>query len=271
LDKIHDALSDRDNFDIIELPVMEQAEYSANFVYYYVDEEHKKIDAELSKDFSSGLPADTAYIKLTEFTSPAETQFKTAMDAFKAAGKKKLVLDLRDNPGGSTVTLGEIAGYLLYDKTAPDKKDINIFVAKYKDGSTEEYKTSGNRYAEYFGGYDAEDKKITVLVNGSSASAAEALSCAILDYGTGTLVGTTTYGKGVMQRTIPLVTIQYYLKVTVATYYSPVRTDFTLHGTGLLTDTDSGDYVEDNFYGYESCRRLSEDEQFKRALEVFGS
>jgi len=281
LDEKYDILNDRNNYDTVTLGQMQQESYNVKYVYYYMGaaedtQQNMKYAAKRSAyehtvEGLSALPANVAYIKVTEFSGGAGDEFAAAMAIFKSLGKQKLILDLRDNPGGTTTVLGEIASYLLYDVNQPANPKTNIFSAKYRDGRVVNFVTPNNRYVEHFGAFNAASKnKIAVLLNGMSASASEALSCAVQDYETGTLVGTTTYKKGIMQSTYYIESVDYYLKVTVAAFYSPVRVDFTLHDVGLLTDPSDPNYVEDNFSTCESCRRLIDDAQVQRALSVLG-
>lgn len=273
-----------ENHETVDCGLMATEEYSVKYVYYYIDASEggtNITDTLLTKDLANEFAgSDTAYIKLTEFSGTADKEFEDAMEIFKTARKERLILDLRDNPGGNTNVLGVIASYLIYNKINTNSP-VPIFVAKYNDKSTERYMTrkrpliaGGNytdavsKYEDYFGDYNQNDKKITVLVNGSSASASEALSSAIQDYGTGTVVGTTTYKKGIMQSTYYLPSINYYLKVTVAVYYSAVFPDKTLDGVGITPA--GGNFVEDNYYSFENCRSLLSDSQFLRALVLSG-
>jgi carboxyl-terminal processing protease len=246
----------------ITLPAITAAEYEINYVYYYFGADKNTLG------YTPDVAPNCGYIKLTGFEGRADAQFDAAMALFKQSGREKLILDLRDNLGGYTNILGSIGSYLVYDAAQPALSKIPIFVAKYKNGTSESYTTASSKYVEYFGAYNPADKKIVVLVNGMSASASEALSSAIEDYGTGTLVGTTTYKKGKMQSYFNFPTLNYCLKVTTALYYSPVRTDFTLNDVGLLTDTTGPNYVADNFYRYEYNRKLQLDAQFLRAQAV---
>jgi carboxyl-terminal processing protease len=258
-DHFADEIDNASNYEEVPLPAITAAEYEINYVYYYFGADKNTLG------YAPDVAAACGYIKLIGFEGKADMQFDAAMALFKQSGRQKLILDLRDNLGGYTTILGSIGSYFVYDTARPTLSKIPIFVAKYKDGSSESYTTASSKYVEYFGAYDPADKKIVVLVNGMSASASEALSSAIEDYGTGTLVGTTTYKKGKMQSYFHFPTLNYHLKVTTALYYSPVRTDFTLNDVGLLTDTTATNYIADNFYRYEYNRKLQLDAQFLRA------
>lgn len=143
------------------------------------------------------------YIRITTFDEKTAADFKTNLNALKSKGIKALVIDLRDNPGGLLDQCQEIADELLGKGT--------IVYTRDRSGN-EEYLKS-----------DEESKlglPIAVLVNGGSASASEILSGAIKDNKAGILVGTKTYGKGLVQQVFPLEDGSGY-KLTVSQYFTP--------------------------------------------------
>ncbi len=156
------------------------------------------------------------YIRITEFDDVTVNQFTTAMDSIKEADAKGLILDLRSNPGGSLSAVVDIARQML-------PKGLIVYTED-KNGKREEYTCDGKQELQM---------PLVVLVNGNSASAAEILSGAIKDYGIGTLIGTTTFGKGIVQRILPL-TDGTALKLTISAYYTPNGNN--IHGIGIEPD-----------------------------------
>ena len=193
---------------------------------------------------SKMLDNSIGYIQISEFDDITYNQFLKAFNELKREEMTGLIIDLRDNPGGSVKTCVEIADELLPEGL--------IVYTEEKDGTRDEYTSSGENY------YDGP---LVVLVNGNSASAAEILTGAIKDYGTGTILGTTTFGKGIVQRILPLGD-GTGVKVTIASYFTPNGTD--LHGVGIEPDEelelDVDAYLEDKT-----------DNQLDRAVEIVKS
>lgn len=129
------------------------------------------------------LEDDIAYIELTEFDEVSIDQFADALATARGSGMKGLILDLRGNPGGSVNAVVEMCRMILPEGM--------IVYTENKEGKRTEYTCDGKRKLEV---------PMTVLVDGNSASASEIMAGAIKDYGIGTLVGTTTFGKGIVQQ-----------------------------------------------------------------------
>lgn len=169
------------------------------------------------------------YIRITEFDDVTTDQFTEALAVIKGSDAKGLILDLRSNPGGSLSVVVDIARQIL-------PKGLIVYTED-KNGHREEYTGDGENELQI---------PLVVLVNENSASAAEILSGAIKDYGKGTLIGTTTYGKGIVQRVLPL-TDGTALKLTISAYYTPNGNN--IHGIGIEPDIvcefDSEAYYED--------------------------
>lgn len=159
------------------------------------------------------------YILVSEFDEPTVQQFKDAIDSLKAEGMQALVIDLRDNPGGLLSSVVEMLDYLL-------PKDSLIVYTEDKYGDREEYRA---KEATTF------ELPLTVLVNGNSASASEIFTGAVKDYGIGTIVGTTTYGKGIVQSVYPL-SDGTAVKITVSRYFTP--SGVCIHGIGVAPDVE---------------------------------
>ena len=159
-----------------------------------------------------------AYIQITEFDAVTSSQFEEALGQAKAAGMQGLIIDLRSNPGGNLSTVCEIARMLL-------PKGLIVYTED-KYGEREEYTCNGQNEI---------DVPLVVLTNGYSASASEILAGAIKDYGIGKLVGTTTYGKGIVQKVINL-SDGSAMKITVSTYYTPNGNN--IHQIGIDPDVE---------------------------------
>ncbi|UXP33911.1 S41 family peptidase [Reichenbachiella agarivorans] len=152
------------------------------------------------------IQKDIGYILLSDFTTHASEETKQALNALKAKGAKKIVLDLRDNPGG------------LLDEAV---KVANVFIPKGKEVvHTKGKKESWNK--TYTAPNQSTDEQIplVVLTSSGTASAAEIVSGVIQDYDRGVLIGKKTYGKGLVQATRPL-PYNAQLKITTAKYYIP--------------------------------------------------
>ena len=167
------------------------------------------------------------YIRITEFDDVTVDQFTDALAVVKGSGAAGLILDLRSNPGGSLSAVVDIARQILPEGL--------IVYTEDRAGKRVEYNCSG-----------ANEWKLplVVLVNGNSASASEILAGAIKDYGIGTLVGTTTFGKGIVQRIIQL-TDGTAIKLTVSAYYTPNGNN--IHNIGIEPDIEC-EYDRDAYY-----------------------
>lgn len=149
------------------------------------------------------LDGDIGYIQITEFDTVTLDQFTEALAVCRGSGMKGLILDLRGNPGGNLNTVCDIAREILPEGL--------IVYTEDKDGKRSEYTCDGTREMK---------EPLVVLVDSGSASASEILAGAVKDYGIGTLVGTTTFGKGIVQRIISL-SDGSAVKLTVSNYYTP--------------------------------------------------
>ncbi len=158
------------------------------------------------------------YLGITEFDSVTTQQFIDGMAELRNQDMKALIIDLRSNPGGSLAAVCDIARQLL------PKGEIVYTVDR--DGNREDYMCDGENEI---------DIPLVVLVNGYSASASEILSGAIKDYGKGTIVGETTYGKGVVQRIFPFED-GTAVKLTISDYYTPNGNN--INGTGISPDVE---------------------------------
>lgn len=195
--------------------------------YLEIDVERRKIE---SPTVSYEMLEDNiGYIQITEFDEVTTDQFIEAMAVIKGSNARGLILDLRGNPGGSLNVVVDIAREIL-------PKGLIVYTED-KYGQRDEYTCDGRKEL---------DMPLVVLVNGNSASASEILAGAIKDYKKGTLVGTTTFGKGIVQRVLPL-TDGTALKLTISAYYTPNGNN--IHGVGIEPDVvcefDGDAYYED--------------------------
>ena len=164
------------------------------------------------------LDNDMAYIQITEFDLVTTEQFEEAYKQAQTDGMKGLILDLRSNPGGNLSTVCDIARMIL-------PKGLIVYTED-KYGKREEYTCDGANQIKV---------PLVVLTNGYSASASEILAGAVKDYGIGTLVGTTTYGKGIVQKVINL-SDGSAVKLTVSNYFTPNGNN--IHKIGIEPDVE---------------------------------
>lgn len=210
-------------------------------VYRKATDEYMTFDVErrqvVSEDVEYRMLTDRiGYILLDQFEGKAANQMKEAIADLESQGMEGLVLDLRDNPGGDLDVMLDIADIFLPRGVVLTIEDVK--------GNSEPYYSGPQKF----------DKPLVVLVNGNSASASEALSGAIKDRGTGVLVGTQTFGKGIVQSIFPLRGGKTGMKLTTAHYYTPGGT--CIHGTGITPDV----VVE--------LEEGDTDNQLERALEI---
>ena len=156
------------------------------------------------------------YIEVSEFDSVTYDQYKTALEDLEKQGMTGLVVDLRNNPGGSLSTVCDMLDLML-------PKGLIVYT-KDKNGKKMEMKSDEEHQFT---------KPLAVLVNGNSASASEIYSGAIQDYGIGKIVGTQTYGKGVVQQIFDL-DDGTAVKLTIAEYFTPKGRN--INGKGITPD-----------------------------------
>ncbi len=192
------------------------------------------------------LEGDIGYIEMIQFSDVTYEQFKDAYDKCLSQGAKGLIIDVRDNPGGLLTSVCDILDMLVPDGLLVYTED--------KKGNRTDYKGKNPAEAEV---------PIVVLVNGSSASASEIFAGCLQDYGTATIVGTTTFGKGIVQSVITL-SDGTAIKFTTSKYYTPKGQD--IHGNGVHPDVE----IE---YDYETIMSKDEitykdDNQVMKAVEL---
>lgn len=179
------------------------------------------------------------YIIVSGFETVTLHQFEEALNDLKSQGMESLIIDLRNNPGGSLSTVCEMLDLILPEGLVVYTQD--------KYGNQEKISSDGERYL---------DIPLAVLVNGNSASASEIFAGAVQDYGIGKIVGTTTYGKGIVQNLYQL-TDGTCLKLTTSEYFTPNGRN--IHGIGIEPDV----VVE---YEYDESNPEA-DNQLEKAIE----
>ena len=206
------------------------------------DVERKNVDIPSvdSKMLSDGI----GYIQISEFQSNTAKQFKKALVALEKEDMKGLIVDVRSNPGGLVTSVVDILDQILPEGTVVYTED--------KYGKKETY-TSDASCIHY---------PMAVLVNGDSASASEIFAGAIKDYDYGTLIGTKTFGKGIVQTVFPLENGDA-IKITTAKYYTPKG--HYIHGKGIQPDIK----LEYKYSGPEDeSYDMKYDNQLQKAISV---
>ena len=179
------------------------------------------------------------YIQVTEFDDVTTDQYKEALEDLENQGMKGLVVDLRNNPGGNVDTVTDMLDLMLPEGTTLSIKD--------KQGKESVYESDDEHQFT---------KPLVVLVNENSASASEIFSGAIQTFGTGEVVGTTTYGKGVVQQIFDLKD-GTSVKLTIAEYL--IAGQFGINGKGVTPDVEV-QYEKD-------AQNPDRDNQLEKALE----
>lgn len=215
------------------------------------------------------LPDKTGYVMVTQFDLVTADQFISAVDSLEKQGMERLVIDLRDNPGGVVDACVKMAAYLLPE----DQYEGTILSTADKNGKGDRYYCQGGKLLFEGSGSNPEypmddghelDMPIAVLINGMSASASEVFAGALRDYGMATLVGTTSFGKGIVQALLPL-DDGSAVKVTIAHYYTPAGHD--IHKKGLEPGVEIELELDEDLIGQYDVP-LDRDNQVQKAIEV---
>ena len=225
--------------------------------------ENETVEAQLLAD-------KTGYVLVTQFDSVTADQFAEQIEKLESEGMERLVIDLRDNPGGVVDACVEMAAYILPENqhggTILSTSDKNSEIERY-------YSKDGKLYHDISGSQDPRypvedghelDIPIAVLINEMSASASEVFAGALQDYGMATLVGTTSFGKGIVQQLLPL-DDGSAVKLTIAHYYTPAGND--VHEKGLEPDVEVELELDEDLIGQYDIP-LERDNQVQKAIEV---
>lgn len=184
------------------------------------------------------------YIQISEFQSNTAKQFKKAVKDLQSQDMKGMIVDVRSNPGGLITSVVDILDQILPEGTVVYTED--------KYGKREDYTSDSN----------CLDLPIAVLVNENSASASEIFAGAIKDYNYGTLIGTKTFGKGIVQTVYPLEDGDA-IKITTAKYYTPKGN--YIHKVGIEPDIE----VKYDYSGPKDEKYDKQyDNQLQKAVEV---
>lgn len=199
---------------------------------------------------SEMIDNQVGYIQVTMFDENTSKNFETALTTLEEKGMKSLILDLRGNPGGLLDQTVKMSSQFI-------EKGKNIVYTEDKYGNRKDYNSEGGI---------AQGMPLTILTDGGSASASEIFTGAMKDYGLATIVGTTTFGKGLVQTTFYRAMDGFNdgsgLKVTISNYYTPNGN--YIQGTGIDPDVK----VE---YPEELATAIydrNNDPQFAKALEI---
>lgn len=176
-------------------------------------------------EFEYEILDDVGYIKIKRFIKDTPDYFKKALEDMNSNKIDKIIIDLRDNPGGLLDSLVETAGYILGNELILTSKG-NYYGEKKFTSSSDQI---------YLG-------EIAVLINKNSASASEAFSAAIKDYERGIIFGENSFGKGIVQNTYTLRDGSGY-KLTTSEYFSPKG--ISIQGIGVRPDIDTKKPLED--------------------------
>ena len=199
-----------------------------------------EIQTVTSKMLNDGI----GYVAVSQFDALTSAQFKSNIESLKSQGMKKLIVDLRGNPGGLLDQVVDMLDYILPEGL--------VLYTEDKNGNKEEY------YAK-----NPDELKIpmAVLVNENSASASEVFTATFKDFKWGKVVGKTTFGKGIVQNVLPLGD-GTAVKVTTQHYYPP--SGYDLHKVGIKPDVDV-DLNDGAVIGSDS------DNQLGKAVEILKS
>lgn len=247
-----DVTSIRDENMIIKM--IKGPENSNVKVTVFRPSENKSIDMEMQRKTikivnirSEVLPNNVGYIKLLMFDADIASQFEQHLNALLSKGIKSLVIDVRDNPGGSYDQVLKIADRLL-------PKALIVYTEDKEKKKDEQWSNDKQL-----------DMPIAVLINGNSASASEILAGSLKDNKKATLVGSKSFGKGLVQEVRPLEDGSG-LKVTIARYFTP--SGVCIQGKGILPDIAID--LNDKYKQVPVSQVPREDDaQLKKAIEIF--
>lgn len=224
---------------LVELEVIRKGE-NIVFTMYRAEIHVNRVEYTMLED-------DVGYIVLYQFAGESHTEVKAAMDDLTAMGARSIVLDLRDNPGGWVSHAVEVADLFL-------DKELLVY-AQYRDGSRDENWTRAGK----------TDIPLVILINQNSASSSEILAGGMQNLGRATLVGTTSYGKGIIQYVLPVDdSNKDGFQFTVAQYY--LNDGTAVHKIGITPDVVV-EMPEDLVGTYFELGDM-DDPQLKRAWEI---
>lgn len=189
---------------------------------------------------------DIAYISISQFLENTDEKFIEAIDDIQSKGAKGVVIDLRDNGGGLLDSCVNMISRII------PEGDLIVYTQDKAENRVD-YKSDSDQTLEL---------PIVLLVNGNTASASEIMTGCLKDYGLATVIGSKTYGKGIVQSIIPL-SDGSALKLTVSAYYTP--NGINIHKKGIDPD-ESIEITSEEWK--EALQKPETDVQLKRAYEV---
>ena len=195
---------------------------------------------------STMLDEEIGYIALYEFSGEVELQFEKDLKDLTARGAKGIIIDLRDNRGGWVEQARYIADLFM------DSGEICHLV--FRNGETQTYDTKNGK----------TDVKLVLVVNEMSASSSEILAGALRECADATIVGTTTFGKGIVQSVLPVGDRGAGFQITIAEYFSPKGNK--VHGVGITPDIEIERPEQDT--GTYDFADVGNDIQLKTALDT---
>lgn len=243
-------ITDMEVSDVVEM-IREEGREQAVLTVHRQDEDQaleitvEITDVELPSVFEEMLENKVGYMRISQFTDVTPGQYQEAFQALEDQGMEKLVIDLRGNPGGLLTSVCNILNHILPEGLIVYTED------KY-----------GNRSEEKSEGKTPLDIPLAVLVNENSASASEIFAGAVKDYGIGTIVGTTTFGKGVVQELLPL-NDGSAVKLTISNYYTPKGN--SIQDVGIHPDVEVK--LDPELLNKEEITH-EEDNQLQEALKI---
>ncbi|MBO5610628.1 MAG: S41 family peptidase [Eubacterium sp.] len=202
------------------------------------------------------LDDNIGYIQVEQFIENTPDLFKDAVDDLQGQGAKALVIDLRNNPGGLVKSVISMLDYLIDDDALADGAESKGLLLQTKDKNDE--------VLENYSCEDGHsvDLPVAVLINGNSASASEIFAGAVQDYKLGKVVGTTSYGKGIVQSVIKL-SDGSAIKLTIAQYFRP--SGEVVHQVGIVPDVEE---ELDESLKQKVTIEHDEDNQLQKALDT---
>lgn len=245
--------TEADTMEVTELVKLIRGEEGTTVrleIYRPSTEEYLSFDVEranvtLPSVESEMLEDGIGYIRIESFEAETAAQFEKQAADLGAQGMKSMIIDLRYNGGGLVDSVTEILDDILPEGLLVYTED--------KSGHRKEYTSDGSTKMNY---------PLAVLVNQDSASASEIFAGAIKDYGYGTLIGTKTFGKGIVQTVFPL-SDGDAVKLTTAKYFTPKGN--YIHGVGIEPDIElKYEYLNPDGEEYEK----QYDNQIQKAIEV---
>ena len=243
------AVNDKDIRGIdIDLVVKDIKGEEGTSVKLTINRDGKVFDVEVKREIVEietveykMLDNNIGYIWITQFDGVTETQVQKAIDDLTSQGMTSLIMDVRDNPGGRLDTVCNILDKFI------DKGKLIVYT-KDVEGNRVDYKAQKDATV---------DIPCVVLTNGNSASASEIFAGALQDYELAHIIGTQTFGKGIVQTIIPMVDGTAF-KLTIEDYYTPLGKN--IHGKGVTPDV----VVE---FDYDAFEKDGTDTQLNAAIE----